>query len=51
MAKVIQIMCILVEMGLTLQVATKRTMSIIFLKTSGLTQMTINQNLTISKIK
>lgn len=51
MAKMIQIMCILVEMGLTLQAATKRTMSIIFLKTSGLIQMAINQNLTISKIK
>lgn len=51
MAKMIQIMCILVEMGLTLQVATKITMCIIFLKTSGLTQMAINQNLTISKIK
>lgn len=51
MAEMVLMMCILVEMGLTLQAATKRTMCIIFLKTSGLIQMAINQNLAISKIK
>jgi len=49
--KRILMMCILVEMGLMLQVATNRTMCIIFLKTSGHIQMAISQTLTISKVK
>lgn len=51
MVKRILMMCILVEMGLMLQVVTNRTMCIIFLKTSGHIQMAINQNLTICKVK
>lgn len=51
MVKTILMMCILVETGLTLRVATKRTICIIFPKTSGLIQMAINQNLAISKTK
>lgn len=51
MIKRILMMCTLVEMSLMLQVATNRTMCIIFLKTSDHIQMAINQNLTISRVK